>query len=183
VTIFSLYFFIFIFYSPMFLGGILIGHEFVIDTLGFSMVILRVWLILLMALRRFKINKEKANEGLFIFLLIFMELILILTFIISNYIGLYIFFEAALIPTLLVIVGWGYQTERLQAGVYFLFYTVASSLPLLVVFLYFYIENGRVRLLYFLMEENSKGGLLEVLGVLSLTRAFLVKMPLFFVHL
>jgi NADH-ubiquinone oxidoreductase chain 4 len=59
--------------------------------------------------------------------------ILLLTFSSSNYLGFYFYFEASLIPTVLVIVGWGYQSERLQAGVYFLFYTVAASLPLLLV--------------------------------------------------
>jgi NADH-ubiquinone oxidoreductase chain 4 len=28
--------------------------------------------------------------------------------------------------------GWGYQPERLQAGIYFLFYTLRVSLPLLL---------------------------------------------------
>jgi len=71
----------------------------------------------------------------FMFLLFVILIILMLTFRRANYLGFYIFFEASLVPTLLVIIGWGYQTERLQAGVYFLFYTITSSLPLLLVIL------------------------------------------------
>ncbi|CAB0028941.1 unnamed protein product [Trichogramma brassicae] len=37
-----------------------------------------------------------------------------------------------LIPTLMLIIGWGYQPERIQAGIYLLFYTLFVSLPLLM---------------------------------------------------
>jgi NADH-ubiquinone oxidoreductase chain 4 len=42
-----------------------------------------------------------------------------------------LFFESRLIPTLFFILGWGYQPERVQAGIYLLFYTLLASLPLL----------------------------------------------------
>lgn len=45
----------------------------------------------------------------------------------------YFFFEASLIPTLFLILGWGYQPERLQAGVYIIIYTVSASMPLFLV--------------------------------------------------
>jgi NADH:ubiquinone oxidoreductase subunit 4 (subunit M) len=44
----------------------------------------------------------------------------------------YIFFESRLIPTLFLILGWGYQPEQVQAGIYLLFYTLLASLLLLV---------------------------------------------------
>jgi NADH-ubiquinone oxidoreductase chain 4 len=44
----------------------------------------------------------------------------------------YLFFESSLIPTVFLILGWGYQPERLQAGIYLLFYTLLASLPILV---------------------------------------------------
>jgi NADH:ubiquinone oxidoreductase subunit 4 (subunit M) len=37
-----------------------------------------------------------------------------------------------LIPTLFLILAWGYQPERVQAGIYLLFYRLLASLPLLV---------------------------------------------------
>jgi NADH-ubiquinone oxidoreductase chain 4 len=40
----------------------------------------------------------------------------------------YIFFESRLIPTLFLILGWGYQPERVQAGIHLLFYTLLASL-------------------------------------------------------
>jgi len=47
-----------------------------------------------------------------------------------------------LIPTLFLILGWGYQPERFQAGIYLLFYTLLASLPLLVGILFVYNSLG-----------------------------------------
>jgi len=47
----------------------------------------------------------------------------------------YIFFEASLIPIFIIILGWGYQPERLRAGVYLVVYIVLASLPLLAIVL------------------------------------------------
>jgi len=181
----SLYYMLILSNRPMYFGLNFLGYECMTDTLSFSLLVLRVWLLILMVLCSFKVLKEGVKELYFIFLIVVLLLMLILTFTSSNYIGLYIFFEASLIPTLLVITGWGYQTERLQAGIYFLFYTVVSSLPLLIVFLSFYNERGRLSL-YFNFGEEILGGHDSILGFLkflALVRAFLVKIPLFFVHL
>eukprot|EP00069_Balaena_mysticetus_P010709 bmy_06831T0 len=48
----------------------------------------------------------------------------------------YIIFEATIVPTLIIIIRWGNQTERLNAGLYLLFYTLIGSLPLLVALTY-----------------------------------------------
>lgn len=59
----------------------------------------------------------------------------------------YVMFEATLIPTLILITRWGNQTERLNAGTYFLFYTLAGSLPLLVALLLLQNSTGTLSLL------------------------------------
>lgn len=59
----------------------------------------------------------------------------------------YVIFEATLIPTLVIITRWGNQTERLNAGTYFLFYTLAGSLPLLVALLLLQNNTGTLSLL------------------------------------
>ena len=67
---------------------------------------------------------------------------------------------------------------------YFLFYTITSSLPLLLVFIYIYINTGSLRIIFSIIvggvEDWDFIGLIMFLG---LTRAFLVKIPIFFVHL
>lgn len=69
---------------------------------------------------------------------VFLLLRLVLAFSCVDYLTFYIFFERSLIPTVIIILGWGYQPERLQAGVYMLFYTLFGSLPLLVSLIVFY---------------------------------------------
>lgn len=59
----------------------------------------------------------------------------------------YVIFEATLVPTLIIITRWGNQAERLNAGTYFLFYTLAGSLPLLVALLLLQNHAGTLSLL------------------------------------
>lgn len=63
---------------------------------------------------------------------------------------LYIMFEASLIPTFILILGWGNQPERSQAGIYILIYTVIASLPLLLAFLIWsnHIRRTNIHIIY-----------------------------------
>jgi len=100
----------------------------------------------------------KNNNFIFIFLLINISLLffLVVTFRCIDYLSFYVRFEASLIPTLILILGWGYQPERIQAGVYFLFYTIFASLPLLVSILFVYFYCGGVCInLYVVFTEVS----------------------------
>lgn len=58
-----------------------------------------------------------------------------MTFSSPRMIRLYWWFEASLVPLVFLIVGWGYQPERLTAVKYIVIYTLAGSLPFLVVIL------------------------------------------------
>lgn len=59
-------------------------------------------------------------------------LILIPAFSLNRILNFYIAFESSLIPTLLMILLWGYQPDRLQARFYIIIYTISASLPLLL---------------------------------------------------
>jgi len=89
------------------------------------------------------------------------------------------FFESRLIPTLFLILEWGYQPERVQAGIYLLFYTLLASLPLLVGILFVYNYLGSLCLFLLSGNGNLVGGLFYVCIIF----AFLVRMPVFMVHL
>jgi len=65
----------------------------------------------------------------------------------------YVMFEATLVPTLIIITRWGNQAERLNAGTYFLFYTLAGSLPLLVALLA--LQNSMGSLSMIILNFNS----------------------------
>jgi len=74
----------------------------------------------------------------------------------------YIIFESRLIPTLFLILGWGYQPERVQAGIYLLFYTLLASLPLLVGILFIYNSLGSLCLFLLSGSDSLVSGLFYV---------------------
>ena len=76
------------------------------------------------------------NINLFLFIVLLLITLLILSFCSYNIIIFYIFFEASLIPTIIIVIGWGYQPERVNARYYLLFYTLFASLPILVSTIY-----------------------------------------------
>jgi len=47
----------------------------------------------------------------------------------------YIRFEFTVIPIFLLILGWGYSVNRLQAGLFMFLYTLVTSLPFLLLLL------------------------------------------------
>nr|YP_010352979.1 NADH dehydrogenase subunit 4 [Tropostreptus austerus]UOF70462.1 NADH dehydrogenase subunit 4 [Tropostreptus austerus] len=165
---------------------LLLGHYEFIDFsyLGLSLggglmstvlVWLSTWIIMLMMLASLK--SIKYNELYFLLIMVSMMVFLFLVFYSINLIWFYISFEAVLIPTYLLIIGWGYQPERLQAGLYLIFYTMFVSLPLLIVILWVSLKNIDFMNLFSDLNWISMFIFLGGVG------AFLVKMPMFFVHL
>ncbi len=94
------------------------------DYIRHIMILLRVWIVSLILISRQKIENLDNFRGRFVVTNILLLLFLILTFSCIDYLIFYIRLEASLIPTLILILGWGYQPERVQAGIYILFYTL-----------------------------------------------------------
>nr|UQS75798.1 NADH dehydrogenase subunit 4 [Heteralonia sp.] len=174
----------------MFLGGFVfimfnyfssywssLGYLFGCDLISYGLILLSFWICGLMMLASSNIYKFNNYVGLFTFNITVLLLILVLTFSTTNLFMFYLFFESSLIPTLFLILGWGYQPERLQAGVYLLFYTLLASLPMLICIFYLLEDCNSM---FFYMINSS--GLYEFL-YLGMILAFLVKMPMFLVHL
>nr|WBR65556.1 NADH dehydrogenase subunit 4 [Layahima elegans] len=149
-----------------------------IDLISFGLILLTFWICTLMLTASESIYRFGYNSNFFMFNIFVLLLMLYLTFSSLNLFYFYLFFESSLIPTLFLIVGWGYQPERLQAGIYLLFYTLFASLPMLVGIFYLYGYNWS--LMYFMFEENL---MMNYLFYLVILFAFLVKMPMFLVHL
>nr|YP_010511002.1 NADH dehydrogenase subunit 4 [Micronemacheilus pulcherrimus]UDN38879.1 NADH dehydrogenase subunit 4 [Micronemacheilus pulcherrimus] len=156
------------------------------DPLSTPLLVLSCWLLPLMILAsQNHINPEPiTRQRLYITLLASLQAFLIMAFGATEIIMFYIMFEATLIPTLIIITRWGNQTERLNAGTYFLFYTLAGSLPLLVALLLLQQTTGTLSMLILQYSQpfttNSWGYNIWWAGCLI---AFLVKMPLYGVHL
>jgi len=145
------------------------------STISSIMVVLSCFLCLLALISRWEIK----SCYLFNLRILVLALVLRLAFSSSRSLGFYIFFEVSLIPTLALIIGWGYQPERLQAGSYMIMYTVSASLPLLIVLLFHGANVGSIEFFLINLIPSKFSGLV-LLGVLG---AFLVKLPVYGVHL
>nr|AIW65044.1 NADH dehydrogenase subunit 4 [Notonectidae sp. MT-2014] len=168
-------FMLYIMYIPFCTFYSSLSYSFGADIISSSLICLTIWITLLMIMASFliKVNNNYSNE--FILCCLFLMIFLFLSFSTSNMFLFYVFFESSLIPTLFLIFGWGYQPERLSAGYYLLFYTLFASFPLLICI--FYIMSFSGTLFYFLIMIN-----VNLYIYIGLIMAFLVKMPMLFVH-
>nr|AVN67891.1 NADH dehydrogenase subunit 4 [Heterogamodes hebraica] len=160
------------------LGWMHLGYFLGCDMFSYGLIFLSFWISVLMILASEYIYRVNYYSWFFVFMIVFLMLMLFMTFSSVNLFLFYLFFEGSLIPTLFLILGWGYQPERLQAGLYLLFYTLFASLPLLVGIFYVYGCEGSF------MFYNLKGIYqYSWMFYLCMIFAFLVKMPMFIVHL
>nr|AAP14656.1 NADH dehydrogenase subunit 4 [Pachypsylla venusta] len=134
-----------------------------VSLIKYSMLLLSVWLVLLMFM---SVSENKSGNLFFIFFWVLFSLEI--SFYAKTMMFFYLGFEMSVIPVLLIILGWGYQPDRLEAGVYMLIYTVIFSLPLLIAI--FMVDMSNI------MNSNF-------LVLMMFIMAFLVKLPMFGVHL
>lgn len=148
-----------------------------IDILSFGLILLTFWITGLIFMAREKIFVLNNYSRFFSLVSFCIMLFLFLTFGSINLFGFYLFFEIRLIPILIIIIGWGYQPERMQAGVYLLFYTLLASLPIIISIFFIYKKN--LSLIFFIINLRFDG----LLFYICIIFAFLVKIPMFLVHL
>lgn len=158
------------------------------DSMSSILVCLTLWISLIMILAsQNTVNIANNRRRLFCLFLLSLNLILVTTFVVSNRLLFYFLFEASLIPTLILILGWGYQPERLQAGMYIIIYTVAASLPLLLLILWTNQElnSGEILIISTLRAQILTGEFIWTWNLITVIifTAFLVKLPIFTVHL
>lgn len=136
-----------------------------------------------MFLVRVKYRYNRLFPTLFPFVVGVLLFIVVLFFYTDRLMLLYILFEFSLVPTVYLVLKWGYQPERLQAGLYFVIYTICGSLPLLFVILCLYNFSHTFFIFInfpFYLYYPSCG---SYLFLFSLLFAFLVKVPMWGVHL
>nr|YP_010704181.1 NADH dehydrogenase subunit 4 [Julodis variolaris]WCO87687.1 NADH dehydrogenase subunit 4 [Julodis variolaris] len=154
-----------------------VGYGLGCDLLSYMMILLSFWVCSLMVLASEKVFKLDYFCSIFLGVVLFLCFSLFLAFCSLNLFFFYLFFEISIIPTLLLILGWGYQPERIQAGSYLLFYTLFASLPMLVGIFYIYNYFGSLDFYFFKSSIDS------IFLYLCINGVFLVKMPMFLVHL
>nr|YP_009739775.1 NADH dehydrogenase subunit 4 [Bactrurus brachycaudus]QIC54387.1 NADH dehydrogenase subunit 4 [Bactrurus brachycaudus] len=148
---------------------------FEVDMMSYSLILLSAWVTLMALLGS---AREIDNSGSFLSVCLILLFFLVLSFSALNYLFFYISFEASLIPVFVLILGWGYQPERIQAGLYMLFYTILASLPLLLSLVWLGTKVGSGFMAKGMIELPMSGIL-----VVSFIFAFLVKFPMYVVHL
>nr|YP_009487844.1 NADH dehydrogenase subunit 4 [Anopheles nimbus]AWB98935.1 NADH dehydrogenase subunit 4 [Anopheles nimbus] len=155
------------------------SYYFGLDMISYGLILLSFWICGLMLMASEKVYFINNYKNLFLLMILFLLLMLVLTFSSMSMFMFYLFFESSLIPTLFLILGWGYQPERLQAGIYLLFYTLLASLPLLVGIFYLLNIGNTMMFVLLLNYKMTNMNLLYICLII----AFLVKMPMFLVHL
>nr|YP_004285810.1 NADH dehydrogenase subunit 4 [Leptotila verreauxi]ADM26386.1 NADH dehydrogenase subunit 4 [Leptotila verreauxi] len=157
-----------------------------IDQISSPLLVLSCWLLplMLMASQNHLQHEPPTRKRVFIMALITIQPFIILAFSTTELMLFYISFEATLIPTLILITRWGNQPERLSAGIYLLFYTLISSLPLLVTILYLHMQTGTLHLTMLkLTNPVLSNSWTNFLSSMALLTAFMVKAPLYGLHL
>uniref|UniRef100_UPI00315C6AF8 NADH dehydrogenase subunit 4 n=1 Tax=Picoides tridactylus TaxID=165751 RepID=UPI00315C6AF8 len=158
-----------------------------IDQTSSPLLTLSCWLLPLMILasQNHLQHEPSTRKRIFITTLIMVQPFIILAFSTTELMLFYISFEATLIPTLILITRWGNQPERLSAGIYLLLYTLISSLPLLVTLLHLHTQTGTLYLPMIKLTPliPSTNSWTTPLTSLALLLAFMVKAPLYGVHL
>nr|AXI98605.1 NADH dehydrogenase subunit 4 [Pseudoniphargus longipes] len=148
-----------------------------VDWAGWVLIMLSIWVIALSVLSSTHIKNTGKYTKVFMGLNGSLVVFLMSSFMFSDYLMFYVSFECSLIPILLIILGWGYQPERAQAGIYLLFYTIFGSFPLFFLILYMSDVYGSI---YMYSSVNLDG---SVLVSVMMLLGFLVKFPMYGAHL
>lgn len=146
-----------------------------INSLG--LILLRFWILSLIVIVRLNRFFNFITYLNYLNILIIILLFLILCFLSINLILFYIFFESRLIPVFILIMGWGFQVDRIQAGFYIILYTLLGSLPLFITIIYIYCWN--YTLIFRLVELDY----VRIYFFLIIIISFLIKIPMYLVHL
>nr|QDC34511.1 NADH dehydrogenase subunit 4 [Laodelphax striatellus] len=145
-----------------------------LDYYSFCMILLTFWLFILMMYGM--LNLKLLYFSYLSMLLFLMFFFLFLCFVTLSFFSFYIYFECSILPVFFLIYGWGYQPERVFSSLYFFFYTLFSSLPLLILI---FSLNNLLGYFYFYIDFSSENLFLFFFFIFS----FLVKLPMFFFHL
>nr|ABM89665.1 NADH dehydrogenase subunit 4 [Brookesia superciliaris] len=152
-----------------------------VDQISAPLLVLSYWLlpITIMASQNYLKHTTHMQKRIFLMCLTTLQSFLVVALSTTNLLLFFLMFEATLIPTMIIITRWGSQKERLTAGMYFMFYTLITSMPLLIALL---INNYQTFHLNttLLSMMNPK---LSMTMWLACTMAFMVKMPLYGLHL
>nr|YP_010444609.1 NADH dehydrogenase subunit 4 [Platygaster robiniae]UTI38872.1 NADH dehydrogenase subunit 4 [Platygaster robiniae] len=151
--------------------------DFGLDKISYLMILLLFWIMNLMFMSSYNLF-YKMYYNILMLLMLFS---LYGLFYSLDYLSFYVFFEVSLIPIILMIMGWGFQPERLISVYYLLIYTMVMSLPFLMILIFLKNENCSFNMIIYKIYNLNfvKNNYIYLLMMLI----FLVKLPIFFIHL
>ena len=149
-----------------------------VDYISMRLIVLTLWLVILI----FSARYHTYSRNRFFLVIVILLLSLLLSFSGRRIVIFYFYFEWSLIPTFLLVIGWGYQPERLRASLRLLFYTLFASLPLLLII---FVLIKSLFVFGFRGLPYCGETVFQCSPLLILIRrfAFMVKFPIYFVHL
>nr|YP_010990146.1 NADH dehydrogenase subunit 4 [Polymesoda caroliniana]WOV69034.1 NADH dehydrogenase subunit 4 [Polymesoda caroliniana] len=182
VFVFSLVLVMSMFSGVPFQSYMLMNEWLAFDFLSFILIWLVVSVLVVTAVSMVKdvnFSSEGSVKGGVESACVVVSMVCVLAFSVAGWMDFFFFFEFSLIPILYLILGWGYQPERLQAGVFMMMYTVSASLPLLFMLVVFWVwEFTDKMVLIWLDGWNFVGHAFWIFLLLG----FLVKLPVYFFH-
>nr|YP_010692608.1 NADH dehydrogenase subunit 4 [Tricentrus davidi]WBV77349.1 NADH dehydrogenase subunit 4 [Tricentrus davidi] len=166
-------FFIFIFmFNSADLNFFSISYLLGVDYISYILIILSFYIVSLMNLSSLIL----IGDSLFLLVNYLIGISLFVVFSSMNMIIMYISFEFLLVPLMILILGWGYQPERLRSGIYLFFYTLFGSLPLFIFIIYVY---NCLFVICFIFELDFSFNFIFHLSVII---PFLISFPMFMLH-
>lgn len=155
-------------------------HFLYLDNIGIFLIILSVWINYMMILAMK--NTDKKVYLFFNFKLL--NCILVGAFLVKDFLSFFALFELSLIPTLIIILGWGIQPERIRAGSYLMIYTIIGAIPLLLCIVYKFLRSGGTSMYYFSPLKWTFTVWWDYSWfVMFWMLAFIIKLPIYGVHL
>jgi len=164
--------YIYMLYSGSFPYFSKISYLLGIDSLSYTLILLTL------LISSFMIISIIGYEWIPLFLTVNISLVFFLFIIFSSldFLYIYISFEFILVPLVILILGWGYQPERLISGLYLFFYTLLVSLPLFFILVNIYMRVGSIFFDYLIFNMDF-----FIIHFILLI-VFMVKLPMCFLH-
>lgn len=123
------------------------------------------------------------NKSIYFISFLLLECFILNVFCTLNLLNFFIFFESILIPMSIVIGIWGPGNRKIKANYYFIFYTLAGSIPLLFAIILILVETGSAdyRILFNISFYESER--LQLFLWFCFFLSFAIKMPVFPFHI
>nr|YP_007890351.1 NADH dehydrogenase subunit 4 [Bursaphelenchus mucronatus]ACZ57371.1 NADH dehydrogenase subunit 4 [Bursaphelenchus mucronatus] len=158
------FFFLFFFFKFNFFISFLGMFLFFESLFMFVLVFMSLMILSLIFLSEFLFNLKFLSSLLVIVSLFF--------FLSSNFFFIYLFFEFSLFPILLMLLGYGYQIEKINAAYFLFIFTMFFSMP----FFFFFINN------WFYFDNFFFDFFYSWELFFFLTLMFMLKFPVYFLH-